>query len=95
MLASYCGGIYFTINSPTTIVQFMSNTNIESSIVRAVWSSVEALNHQVLLQLNDPDLIQQIMKQVDRVATLSSEDRQSLIDYVSSKVMLIRDIAGS
>ena len=73
----------------------MSNINIESSILRAVWSSVEALNNQVLLQLNDTDLIHQIMKQVDRAATLSSEERKSLIDYVSSKVMLIRDIAES
>lgn len=95
MLTFYCGEIYSTINGPTNTSQFMRNTNIESSIVRAVWSSVEALNHQVLLQLNDTDLIQQIMKQVERAATLSSQERQSLIDYVSSKVMLIRDIAGS
>lgn len=73
----------------------MRNTNIESRIIRAVWSSVSAINKQVLLQLDDRDLIQQIMRQIDKSATLTSEDRQSLIGYISSKVMLIRDIAGS
>jgi hypothetical protein len=73
----------------------MRNTNIESRIVHAVWSSVSAINQQVLLQLDDQDLIQQIMRQIDKSSTLSSEDRQNLIGYISSKMMLIRDIAGS
>lgn len=73
----------------------MRNTNIESKIVHAVWSSVSAINQQVLLQLDDQDLIQQIMRQIDRSSNLSSEDRQNLIGYISSKMMLIRDIAGS
>jgi hypothetical protein len=73
----------------------MRNTNIESKIVHAVWSSVSAINQQVLLQLDDQDLIQQIMRQIDKSSTLSSEDRQNLIGYISSKMMLIRDMAGS
>ncbi|MFM2315153.1 MAG: hypothetical protein RLZZ04_4429 [Cyanobacteriota bacterium] len=73
----------------------MRNTNIESRIVHAVWSSVSAINQQVLLQLDDQDLIQQIMRQIDKSSTLTSEDRQNLVGYISSKMMLIRDIAGS
>jgi hypothetical protein len=73
----------------------MRNTNIESKIVHAVWSSVSAINQQVLLQLDDQDLIQQIMRQIDKSSTLSSEDRQNLIGYIRSKMMLIRDMAGS
>ena len=76
-------------------IQIMRNTNIESNIIRAVWSSVEAINKNTLLQLNDTDLIYQVMKQVDNSAMLTSEDRQSLIDYIRSKVLLIRDIADS
>lgn len=73
----------------------MKHTSIESKIVHAVWSSVSAINQQMLLQLDDRDLIQQIMRQIDKSSSLSSEDRQNLIGYISSKVMLIRDIAGS
>lgn len=71
----------------------MGNANIESKIVRAVWSSVANINKQMLLRLSDTDLVHQIIKQIERATTLSSEDRQSLMDYVSSKVRLIKDIA--
>ncbi|MGD1921865.1 MAG: hypothetical protein ACFCAD_25030 [Pleurocapsa sp.] len=73
----------------------MKNTNIKSNIIRAVWSSVEAINKNALLQLNDTDLTHQIMKRVECVSTLTSEDRQSLSNYIRSKVLLIRDIADS
>lgn len=73
----------------------MKNTNIKSNIIRTVWSSVEAINKNALLQLNDTDLTHQIMKRVETHSTLTSEDRQSLSDYIRSKVLLIRDIADS
>lgn len=76
-------------------IQIMSNTNIESNIIRAVWSSVEAINKNTLLQLNDTDLIYQVMKQIDNAAILTGEDRQSLINYIKARVLLIRDIADS
>ncbi len=73
----------------------MKNINIESNIIRTVWSSVEVINKNTLLQLNDADLTYQIMRQVERVSTLTSEDRQSLADYIKAKVLLIRDVADS
>ena len=71
----------------------MSNINIESSIIHAVWSSVETINKKALLQLSDTDLIERIMKQIELNLTFNLHDRQSLMDYISSKVKLIRDIA--
>lgn len=71
----------------------MSNINIESSIIHAVWSSIETINKKALLHLSDTDLIDRVMKQIERNLALESHDRQSLIDYVSSKIKLIRDIA--
>ncbi|MEM6613301.1 MAG: hypothetical protein AAF652_13795 [Cyanobacteria bacterium P01_C01_bin.72] len=68
---------------------------MESKIIHAVWSSVSAINKQVLMQLDDRDLIQQIMREIDKSSTLTSEDRQNLLGYISSKLLLIRDIAGS
>jgi hypothetical protein len=78
-----------------TTVKIMRNANIESNVIRAVWTGVEAINKQVLLQSNDTDLVHQIIEQIERVSVLSSEDRQSVVDYVSSKVRLIKDIAES
>ena len=73
----------------------MPNNSIESKIVHAVWSSVGAIEKQILPQLNDTDLIHQIVRQAERSLTLSSEDRQSLMNYISSKIRLIRDITES
>ena len=71
----------------------MSNINIESAIIRAVWSSVETINKQALLHLSDTDIVQQIIEQVERILSLDNHERKSLSDYVNSKVKLIKDIA--
>lgn len=95
VLVFYCDGIDFIVKILQTTVKIMRNANIESSVIRAVWTGVEAINKQVLLQLNDTDLVHQIIEQIERASVLSSEDRQSVVDYVSSKVRLIKDLAES
>lgn len=71
----------------------MSNINIEAAIIRAVWSSVETINKQALLHLSDTDIVQQIIEQVERILSLDIQERESLFDYVNSKVRLIKDLA--
>ena len=71
----------------------MSNINIETAIIRAVWSSVETINKQALLHLSDTDIVQQIIDRVECIFSLDPEERQSLSHYVNSKVRLIKDIA--
>ena len=71
----------------------MKNINIESAIIRAVWSSVETINKQALLHLSDTDIAQQIIEQVERILSLDIQERESLFDYVKSRVRLIKDIA--
>lgn len=71
------------------------NNNIQSNIIHTVWSSVAAINKTALLQLNDADLTHQIMNQVEKMSSLSLEDRQPLAEYIHSKILLIRDIADS
>ena len=70
----------------------MSKVNIESTIIRAVWSCVETIDKQSLLQLSDTDMVQQIIEQVERIFSLDFEQRQSLSDYIASRVRLIEDI---
>ena len=76
-------------------ILIMKNRNIESGIMRIVWSSIETTNGNTWLQLSDTDLIYQIMRQVEKTLTLTSEDRKTLMDYISSKTLLIRDMAES
>lgn len=70
----------------------MNNINIETAIIRAVWSSVETINKQALLHLSDTDIVQQIIEQVECILSLDIQERESLSDYVNSKVGLIKDI---
>ena len=70
----------------------MKNANLESNIVRAVWSAVEMMNKQALLHSSDADLVQQVMERVERLLCLDFQERQSLVDYVNSKVRLIEDL---
>lgn len=71
----------------------MNNIDIESAIIRAVWSSVETINKQALLHLSDTDIVQQIIDRVERILSLDIHERESLSDYVNAKVGLIKDIA--
>ena len=71
----------------------MSNIDIELAIIRAVWSCVETINKQTLLHLSDTDIVQQIIEQVECILSLDIQERQSLSDYVNSKLGLIKDIA--
>lgn len=73
----------------------MNKIQIDSNIIRAVWSSVEAINHTALLQLNDTDLIRQVMQRVESISILTAEERQSLNKYITSKVLLIRELTNS
>ena len=73
----------------------MNNTNIESAIIRAVWVAVHTINKNTLLQLSDRDLTNRIVKQVESMSLLTSADRQSLMDYIRAKVVLIREISDS
>ena len=70
----------------------MKNINIQSAIIRAVWSSVETIDKQALLHLSDTDIVQQIIERVECVFSLDLEERQSLFDYVNSRVRLIEDM---
>jgi hypothetical protein len=51
------------------------------------------INKQALLHLNDADIVQQIIEQVEPMLNLNIQQRKSLVDYVSSKVLLMKDIA--
>lgn len=72
----------------------MKNVSLRYDTMRAIWSSVATINAGVL-QLNDLDLVQKVIGHLDRNISWNGEDRQLAIDYVGSKVMLIRDLAAS
>ncbi|WP_414576436.1 hypothetical protein [Anabaena sp. CCY 9402-a] len=66
---------------------------INSKILRQIWSVVEQTQSSTLLRLSDPDLVSQLLTQLDREQALSSEELNSVNTYLFSRTNLIRDLA--
>jgi hypothetical protein len=68
-------------------------TTVSPSVLRLIWKSVLEFNYQILLSLPDRDLSQAIAEKVKERMVLAPDEAQRLDDYVTSKLLLIRDIA--
>ena len=62
-------------------------------MLRQFWSSIEATQTSVLLSLDDASLVQWLMKQFKQERALNRDETHILSDYISSKILLIRDLA--
>ncbi|MDJ0636151.1 MAG: hypothetical protein QNJ34_23415 [Xenococcaceae cyanobacterium MO_188.B29] len=69
--------------------------DLETKIIRVFWSLVETSNPYSLLKLSDCELIQQLIDEVERVFSLSSDESKILAQYIGSRTVLIRDLAYS
>jgi hypothetical protein len=68
-------------------------TTVSPSVLRLIWKSVLEFNDRVLLSLPDRDLSEAIAQKVKERMVLPPDEAQRLDDYVTSKLLLIRDLA--
>ncbi|EAZ92380.1 hypothetical protein CY0110_28514 [Crocosphaera chwakensis CCY0110] len=61
--------------------------------MRQLWSIIDESPGKTLVGLNDSDLINQILKKLSAKQKLSSEDCGAINAYLSSRILLIREIA--
>ncbi|PLZ25272.1 hypothetical protein CBP28_16235, partial [Fischerella thermalis WC559] len=54
---------------------------------------IENTQTNILLEVNDTELIQQLLKQLENQKLLSSEESKVIRAYISSRLPLIRDLA--
>lgn len=66
---------------------------MNSSTLRQLWTVVEETQSSVLLKLSDPDLIKQLLIQLDMKNPLTGEETNIISAYISSRTSLIRDLA--
>jgi len=71
----------------------VQNITINPSVLRLLWKVVSEINHQTLLSLPDRDLSQVITQKVTDRVILDSEEAQKLDVYLTSRLLLIRDLA--
>lgn len=74
---------------------YASQSNLDSSLMRHLWSIIETNQSDRLLQLNDKDLVRQLLKQLCDEIYLAPEQIHPLKAYILARTTLIRDLARS
>ena len=67
--------------------------NLETRMIRMIWTLVETSNPYSLIKLSDSELIQKLLTEVERVSSLSSIESKIISQYIGSRTVLIRDLA--
>ncbi|HEY9804702.1 MAG TPA: hypothetical protein V6D25_30495 [Leptolyngbyaceae cyanobacterium] len=62
-------------------------------ILRQLWSLVENSQTKTLLQMDDASLVQWLVNQMTTQALLEPTETDYLVDYIQSRLTLIRDMA--
>jgi hypothetical protein len=63
------------------------------SLLRQLWTLVDATQSHILLKLDDASLVQWLLKQLDVQLALNAQETHLLKDYIHSRLSLIRDLA--
>ncbi len=66
---------------------------MNSSILRQLWSVVEETQTNILLSFGDTELVQQLTAQLEFRGLLDTEEVGTVSAYLSSRLLLIRDMA--
>ncbi|MEB3181173.1 MAG: hypothetical protein VKL59_19375 [Nostocaceae cyanobacterium] len=63
------------------------------TMLRHLWSVVETSQANMLLKLDDPSLVQWLIKQIKLQTFLDRDETHILTNYIKSRLNLIRDMA--
>jgi hypothetical protein len=66
---------------------------MNSSILRQLWSVIEETQANILLSFGDTELVQQLVAQIELRGLLNTEEVGTVSTYLSSRLLLIRDMA--
>jgi hypothetical protein len=75
-------------------IDIIYTPTFDPSLLRLLWKAVLEVNHQLVLSLPDRDLSQSIVAKVKERVILNPQEAQELDIYVTSKLLLIRDLVG-
>lgn len=62
-------------------------------MMRQLWAMIESTQVSTLLQLDDLNLVQWLLKQFTAQQVIDDQETSSLANYINSKLPLIRDTA--
>jgi hypothetical protein len=73
--------------------KIIQNITVNPHVLRLLWKAVSEINYQALLSLPDRDLAKVITDKVRDRIILDAEETRKLDVYLTSKILLIRDLA--
>jgi len=68
---------------------------LDSSMIRLTWAVIEEAQSTNLLSLTDTGLVRLLLQRISKRILLNGDEVCALYDYISSRTMLIRDMADS
>lgn len=68
---------------------------MNTTLLRQIWNTIETTNAVELLEIGETELIQKLLKRLDAQQPLAKPERDSLNNYLQSKMGLIKDTAES
>ncbi|MGL4619640.1 hypothetical protein [Chroococcidiopsis sp.] len=69
--------------------------NMNSTILRQLWSAVEHTQSSILLRLSDSELVSHLISELGNQQPLDREAIANVSTYLRGKTSLIRDLAQS
>lgn len=66
---------------------------VTPNMMRQLWALVESTQVNTLLQFEDSDLVQFLLKRFKAQQSIDAQDASNLDTYIHSKLPLIRDLA--
>ncbi|MBC7972671.1 MAG: hypothetical protein H7Z11_21535 [Verrucomicrobia bacterium] len=66
---------------------------VTPNMMRQLWALVESTQVNTLLQFEDSDLVQFLLKRFKAQQSIDAQDASNLDTYIQSKLPLIRDLA--
>ncbi len=78
------------------MAQFLvRNMNLDIKILRRMWRFVETSNPYAIIKQSDEEIVGNLIRQVESISPLPSEDINLLAKYIAARTPLIRDLAQS
>ncbi len=68
---------------------------LQASTLQKLWSLIERTSTQTLLNKTDKELTFYLLTQLENKQILNLQDYESVLNYIYSKITLIRDLADS
>ena len=68
---------------------------MEPATMRHLWSIIESTQANIILRLSDTDLVKQLIKKLDTSRPLTTEEKNAVMNYLYSRIVLIRDLAAT